>query len=74
MNKNYVKFITEAKDLCVFFDGSYKNLAKEEYSINSGYKFLFIIDKYYNDFESYISSSHGLKVSNPTSGYISLIL
>ena len=35
-----------------------KNLAKEEYSINSGYKFLFIIDKYYNDFESYISSSH----------------
>ena len=34
-----------------------KNLAKKEYSINSGYEFLFIIDKDYNDFESYISSS-----------------
>jgi len=23
-----VKFITEAKDFCVFFDGSYKNIIK----------------------------------------------
>lgn len=34
-----------------------KNLAKKEYSINSGYEFIFIIDKDYNDFESYISSN-----------------
>jgi predicted nuclease of restriction endonuclease-like RecB superfamily len=34
-----------------------KNLAKKEYSIKYGYEFLFIIDKDYKDFESYISSN-----------------
>lgn len=31
-----------------------KNLSKKEYSIKNGYNFIFIIDKDYSEFESYL--------------------
>ena len=30
LNRNKIKFITEAKDFCVFFDGTYKNKTIKE--------------------------------------------
>ena len=48
--------IIEVKSTYTFNDDYEENLAKREYSIKSGYNFLFLIDKDYSKFESYISS------------------
>ena len=48
--------ICEVKSTYTFNDDYLENLAKKDYTIKSGYNFLFIIDKNYSDLEQFINS------------------
>jgi hypothetical protein len=48
--------ICEVKSLYTYNDDYDENMLKMEYTIKSGYNFLFIIDKNYNELEEKIKS------------------
>ena len=54
--------IVEVKSTYTFNEDYEENLTKKEYSIKSGYNFMFIIDKDYIDFESYINKNYIKKI------------
>lgn len=53
---NSKNLIVEIKSTYTFDDDRDENLAKKEYSIKSGYNFIFIIDKNYDELESILKS------------------
>lgn len=56
-----MNLIVEVKSTYTLNDDYDENLLKRQYSINSGYKFLFIIDKDYREIEKLINENANIK-------------